>query len=174
MPTKRPAPDEFAPYYGRYIERVPSGHIVDFLRSHAGTFGALLAQIPRDRESYAYAPGKWTIRELVLHVIDTERVMAYRALSIGRGDQTPLPGFDENVWAPESGANARPLTDLIAEFAAVRGATIALLNGLPAAAWSRRGTASNNPVSTRGLAYIIAGHAVHHEGILRERYLGAS
>ncbi|HKS07779.1 MAG TPA: DinB family protein [Gemmatimonadaceae bacterium] len=174
MPTKRPAADEFAPYYARYIDRVPTGHVVDFLRSHAQTFGALLAQIPRDRETYAYAPGKWTIRELLLHVIDTERVMSYRALSIGRGDATPLPGFDENVWAPESGANARSLIDLTAEFAAVRGATIALLNGLPAVAWSRRGTASNNPVSTRGLAYIIAGHAIHHEGILRERYLGAS
>lgn len=173
MPNQRPAANEFAPYYGRYIERVPAGNVVDALRAQAGTFSLFLSQIPGDRERFAYAPGKWTVREVVQHVIDTERVMSYRALSVGRGDPTPLPGFDENVWAPESGANDRTLADLHAEFTAVRQSTLALLSGLPSAAWSRRGTASDNPVTTRALAYIIAGHTLHHEGVLRERYLSA-
>jgi hypothetical protein len=119
-----------------------------------------------------YAPGKWSVKEVVCHLADAERVFAYRALSIARGDQTPLPGFDENAWAPQSGADARPIGDLLDEFTAVRAATVRLLRGLDAPAWSRSGTASGKPVTVRALAYIMAGHELHHLSILKERYTG--
>jgi hypothetical protein len=173
MPTIRPAADESAPYYHRYISRVPDGNVIDVLRAQSDSFAAFLSRVPRGRETYAYAPGKWTINEIAQHVADTERVMTYRALRIGRGDVIPLPGFDEDAWAPLSGANERTLTDITAEFTAVRRATVALFAGFPPHAWARRGTASDQPVSVRALAYIIGGHVAHHESIVQDRYLNA-
>jgi hypothetical protein len=170
--TRRPAADEFAPYYASYIALVPEGDLLATLRAQADTYRALFADVPDERRSLRYAPGKWSLAESLLHVTDTERVFAYRALRIARGDATtPLPGFDQDAWVPASMADARSLADLVDEFVAVRQATLALLTGLPDAAWDRRGIASNATVSVRALAFMIAGHAAHHAQLFRDHYL---
>lgn len=167
-----PTDDEYAPYYARYVKRVPEGDVVATIRGQLGETMKLLRAVDPARTTTGYAPGKWSIRDIVLHMADTERVMSYRALRIARGDTTPLPGFDENTFAPNAGANARTMDSLLDELGAARASTIALLDGLPAEAWSRRGTASDAPITVRGLAWIIAGHERHHVAVIRERYLG--
>jgi uncharacterized damage-inducible protein DinB len=167
----RPAQGEFAPYAALYIDRVPDGDIVATLETQLETTLALLRHVPEERAGYAYAAGKWTVREVVGHVADTERVLAYRALRIGRGDATPLPGFDENAFVSHAGFNGRTLDQLLAELDAVRRATTALARGLPPEAWTRRGTADGAPFTVRGLLFMIAGHELHHRAILEERYL---
>ena len=132
---------------------------------------ALLSGVPESRGSFAYAPGKWTLKEVVGHMADAERVFSYRALRIARGDTMPLHGFDEQAWVPNAGANARTLADLLGELRVVRASTLALLRHLPPESTSRVGTASDRPVSVRAVAWIIAGHERHHLGIIRERYL---
>jgi hypothetical protein len=169
--NRRPAPSEFAPFYAGYVARVPDGDLLQTLEAGLSDYLATLGTLPEARGGFAYAPGKWTLRELLGHVIDAERVFAYRAMRIARGDTTPLPGFDEKAWVPASQANQRSLADLLAELRAVRVATIALLRHLPEDAIDRVGTASDHPVSVRGLAWIIAGHPIHHLGVVRERYL---
>ncbi|MGH7682410.1 MAG: DinB family protein [Candidatus Eiseniibacteriota bacterium] len=168
---KRPSPSEYAPYYGKYIELVPDGPIVDVLRSQMAQTLKLLRSIPEAKGSHAYAPGKWTIKDVVGHVTDGERVFSYRALRFARGDETALPGFDENLYAPQGQFGSRTLQNLTDELEIVRRSTVALFEGLPKDAAARKGTASNNPVSVQALAYIIAGHERHHVRILRERYL---
>jgi uncharacterized damage-inducible protein DinB len=168
----RPNEGEFAPFAARYIERVPEGDIVATLEAQMEETLALLRTISEERAGYAYAAGKWTVREVVGHVADTERVLAYRALRIGRGDDTPLPGFDENAYVRKAGFDGRTLGDLLAELDAVRSATLTLVRGLPSEAWTRRGTAAGAPYTVRGLIFMIAGHELHHRAILEERYLG--
>lgn len=168
--TFRPEADEFAPYYGTYVDAVPDGDITGTLAQQGEAFVARLKHLTEQQAAFAYAPGKWTVKEVVCHITDAERIFAYRALRIARGDATPLASFDENAYAASSGANDRPLDSLLGEFAAVRGATLALLRALPEAAWMRRGTASGKEVSMRGLAWIMTGHAVHHASVLKERY----
>jgi uncharacterized damage-inducible protein DinB len=168
----RPNEGEFAPFAARYIERVPEGDIVATLEAQMEETLALLRTISEERAGYAYAAGKWTVREVVGHVADTERVLAYRALRIGRGDDTPLPGFDENAYVRKAGFDGRTLGDLLAELDAVRSATLTLVRGLPSEAWPRRGTAAGAPYTVRGLIFMIAGHELHHRAILEERYLG--
>jgi hypothetical protein len=126
--------------------------------------------VPESRGGFRYAPGKWSVKEVVLHLADTERIMAYRALRIARGDATPLPGFDENAYVPLSGADAQSLDALLGEWADVRRATLSLFRHLPVEAWTRRGTASRFPVTVRALAGIIAGHERQHLVTLEERY----
>ncbi len=167
----RPDPTEYAPWYAGYVAKVPDGELLSTLEAQGGEYVQTLTVIPEARGSFAYAPGKWTVKELLGHVVDAERVFSYRAMRIARGDQTPLPGFDEKAWVPLSGANDRTVADLLGEFRAVRAATLALLRHLPPEAVSRRGVASDKEISVRALAWIIAGHASHHLGILRERYL---
>ena len=167
----RPAPDEFAPYYGRYIERVPDGDIVATLRDQVEETLRTLRTIPDARAGHRYAPDKWSIREVVGHLSDTERIFTYRALRIARGDDTPLPGFDENAFVSRARLDDRALAGLIDEYAAVRAATVALFDSLFPEEWTRRGIASDKGVSVRALAWITAGHEIHHLGILRERYL---
>lgn len=167
----RPAPDEFAPYYAPYIERVPEGGLVGILERQVEGTRRLLAGLSEEGAEHAYAPGKWTIKEVVGHITDTERVFSYRALRIGRGDTTELPGFDENLYVPAGTFGARTLASLIAEFEAVRQATVWLLGTLPPEAWLRRGVASGHTTSVRALACNIAGHELHHRAILEERYL---
>ena len=169
--TTAPAEGEFAPYYGRYIGQVPSGDVIETLRSQFRETVALLRGIEPSRTTTGYAPGKWSIRDVVLHMRDTERVMGYRALRIARGDTTPLASFDENTFAPMAGANARSMESLVGELEAVRHATVAMLEGFPDEAWARWGTASDKSVTVRALAWIIAGHERHHMSIIRERYL---
>ncbi len=171
MPSQRPASDEYAPYYEKYIAKVRDGEILEILAEQSDAIRGLFARVPEDRGHFAYAAGKWTLSESLQHVIDTERVFSYRALRIARGDTTPLPGFEQNDWVPLSGANARPLAVIVEEFVAVRASTLSLFAGLPNEAWDRRGTASGFSVTVRALAFKCAGHALHHEGIFREKYL---
>ena len=167
----RPAADEYAPYYGRYISRVPDGDLCVMLASQLADTLALVRAIPEQRGTHRYADGKWSIKEVIGHVSDTERIMSYRALRFARADQTPLPGFEQNDYVPVGGFDRRTLQDLSEELAAVRQATIHLLRHLDPAALTRGGTASGNRVSVRALAYIIAGHERHHVEILKTKYL---
>jgi uncharacterized damage-inducible protein DinB len=167
----RPAPSEYGQWYAGYIGGVPDGDLIRRLEEQEASTQALIAGLADSRGDHAYAPGKWTVKEVLGHVADAERVFAYRVLRIARGDTMPLAGFDEKAWVPNAGSGARTLADLAAELRAVRAATLALLRHLPAEAVGRIGTASNYPVTVRALAWIIAGHERHHLGILQERYL---
>ena len=167
----RPAPDEYAPSYGKYTALVPEGDVVETLRRQLDDTLALLGGLSEEQADSRYEPGKWSIKELSGHMIDAERIFAYRALRIARGDQTPLPGFEQDDYVATGNFGARTLADLAEEFDLVRRSTLKLFSRLDDAAWLRRGTASDNEVSVRALAYIIAGHAAHHVNILRERYL---
>lgn len=167
----RPAAGEYAPFYSPYVAGVPDGNLLTFLEAQGAEMAGLLAPVSEARGNSAYAPGKWTLKEVIGHISDAERVFGYRALRFARGDETPLAGFDEKSWVPQSGASDRTLADLVEEFRAVRAATLAFLRHLSPEAVGRRGTANNVPVTVRGLAWIIAGHAAHHHRIIRERYL---
>lgn len=167
----RPKADEHPEYYGRYIARVPDGDLVAQLREQILETASLLAGVSPARANYAYAPGKWTIKEVIGHMIDVERVMCFRALWFARNDKTELPGFDEKLWAPNTNYEKRTLDDLLEEYQVVRAATIHLAKHLDADVLARRGTANGHEVSVRALFYIIAGHERHHVALLRERYL---
>jgi uncharacterized damage-inducible protein DinB len=167
----RPAPSEYVPYYETYISKVPKGDVLKVLEDQRHDTQQLLAGLSDAKALHRYAPEKWSIKQVVGHMMDTERVFCYRALAFGRADGNPLPGFDEKAWAPAGRFDARTLKDLAAELDAVRRATIALFSGLDDEALTRRGVANNNPITVRALAWIIAGHERHHVAILRERYL---
>jgi hypothetical protein len=167
----RPLSDEHAPYYSSYIDKVPPGELVDLLATQIGVATALLAPISEEKAATSYAPNKWTIKEVVGHLADTERVFAYRAMTFARADTAALPGFDENAWITPGRFNERPFPDLVEEWRAARRASVALLSGLPADAPARRGTANGRTLSVRAAAYIIYGHVAHHLGVLQERYL---
>src|ERR1041385_2100780 len=167
----RPGPGEYAAFYAGYIARVPDGDLLLMLSEQGRESAALFRGVPAPRGDFAYAPGKWTLKEVIGHVADAERGFAYRALRIPPRAQTPPPSFDERAWVPQSGAGSRTLADLTEELGDVRRATLSLLTHLPADAPLRRGTASGWEVSVRALAWIIAGHERHHLGIIRERYL---
>lgn len=167
----RPDPSEHAPFYAGYIARVPEGDILDLLVQQMHDTSALLAGLSEGQGSHRYAPGKWSIKEVVGHIADTERVFAYRALRFARADATPLASFDENAWVAGSGADRRSLRDVAEELLAVRHATVALVRSLTEEAAARSGTASGKTVTVRALVYMTAGHELHHLAILRERYL---
>jgi len=166
----RPAAEEYAPYYGTYVSRVGDGDIVRTLKAQIGPTAALLRAIPESRAGHRYAPGKWSIREVIGHLTDAERIFAYRALRFARSDDTALPGFDENAFVANARFDDRTLASLVDEFAAVRAATIAQFEGFFPEEWVRSGTASGKVMSVRALAWVIAGHELHHLGILKERY----
>lgn len=168
--VSRPRPGDHAPYYARYVERVPDGNVVDLLEQQGRETIALLRRVDDARSRHRYAPDKWSVRQVVGHLSDTERVFAYRALTFARGDTAALPGMDQDAWVPASNADERAIADLVAEFSAVRAASVALLRGFGPAEFARAGTASNNHVTVGALAYIMAGHELHHVGILREQY----
>ncbi|HVG43653.1 MAG TPA: DinB family protein [Longimicrobium sp.] len=170
----RPAADEHAPYYARYIDLVPDGDLLDYLQRQMESAAAFLRAIPAEKHGHRYAEGKWSVREMVGHIADTERIFAYRALRFARADQTPLAGFDENAYVPAANFDARDLDSLVDEWVHVRLATLALLRGLDAGAPLRRGKANDQEISVRALAWVTAGHVDHHAAILRERYLGES
>lgn len=167
----RPAKDEYAPYYERYTSLVPEGDVVETLSRQLAETLALLGTVPEEKADSRYEPGKWSVKEVVGHIIDAERIFAYRALRFARGDRTPLPGFEQDGYIEAANFGARTLGDLADEFENVRRSTLKLFGNLDADAWLRRGAASDNEVSVRALAYIIAGHERHHVGVLRERYL---
>lgn len=167
----RPDATEYASFYASYIARVPDGDVVEVLRDGGRELVAALSAIPESRGDFRYAEGKWSVREMLGHVIDAERIFGYRALRLARADATPLPGFEENDYVPVSGADRRTLADLIDEIRAVRESTVKLFASLPEEAWARRGVVNGREVSVRALAYITAGHAMHHLRVLQERYL---
>jgi uncharacterized damage-inducible protein DinB len=168
-----PDPTEYAPYFARYVERVPEGDILDILTRQSGETAALLGGVSEDEASFRYAPDKWSIRQVVGHVTDTERVMLYRALSFARGEQAMLPGFDENAWVQSARFDKRTLHGLADEFRLVRAATIPFFAALTPEELRRLGMANNRTYTVRALAWIIAGHELHHVSLLRERYLPA-
>jgi hypothetical protein len=173
MATKltRPLAGEYNPYYNTYISKVPDGDVLQVLAKQLDETQALLKSIPEDRAGHRYAPDKWSIREVVGHLIDSERIFAYRALRFARGDSNPLPGFDQDEYVRASGSDRRRLSDLASEFAHLRRATIAMLSSLDEGTPERRGKANNDEISVRALAYVMAGHERHHIDILKERYL---
>lgn len=172
MPSvPRPDPSQYAPHYAKYIDLVPDGDLVAHLEVQARHFEALLGGVDEPRAGFRYAPGKWSIKELVGHVADTERIMAYRLLRIARGDGTPLAGFEMDDYVRVAQADRRSLEDLATEFSDVRRATLSLLRSLDPEALARMGTASGHPVSACAVAHIIPGHLSHHGRILEERYL---
>lgn len=166
----RPEPDEIPSHYVGYIKRVPEVDPVMVCAAQIEETAALLRGVSEPDAMYRYGRGKWSIKEVVGHLSDVERIMAYRALRIARGDTTPLPSFDENAYVPIAKFDNRSLADLVGELRTVRAATLALLRTFDAEAWLRRGTASGKPVSARALAYVIPGHERHHVEILRTRY----
>jgi hypothetical protein len=172
-PPGKPEPNEYAPYYGRYISLVSGSDIIDALAHQAVSTEAYLKELPAAKGGFRYAPGKWSVKEVIAHVIDSERVFAYRALTFARGDTAALPGFEQDDWMKALSVEDVPLESFIDEYKNVRGATIHLFRQLTPDAWKRRGTASDNPVTVRALAYIIAGHELHHLKVLREKYMNA-
>jgi hypothetical protein len=169
--SEPPAAGEHSPYYARYIALVPGGDLIATLERQGEETARLLSGISDEHAGHRYAPGKWSIREVVGHLTDAERIFAYRALRFGRADATPLPGFDENSYTPAGEFEQRSLGELIDDFRAARASTVALFRGLPEAAMTRAGTASDAHCTVRALAWITAGHELHHVKILRERYL---
>ena len=169
----RPPAAEYKPYFGTYIDKVPDGDVIAALEAGIATTRKLLASVSEERAGFRYAPGKWSVKEVLGHMSDTERIFTYRLLAFARGDVTPLPGFDENAYTPAQESDRVPFAWLLDEFVAVRAATLALLKVLPPAAWARVGVASGHPLSARASAWIIAGHEIHHRAVLEARYLGA-
>jgi hypothetical protein len=166
----RPLESEYAPFYRGYVSHVPEKEILPVLRSQLDALDVLLNRVSPERETYRYADGKWSIREVVGHLIDGERVFGYRAFSIARGEQKSLPGFDEKEYMLTAPYDRIDLDDLLSELRLVRLSNIAMLRNLDAESWLRIGIANDTPVSVRALAFIMAGHVRHHMGVLSERY----
>ena len=171
IPTP-PDRTEAAEYYYTYIDQVSrDGDIRRILEAQLGDLVALLKDVSEEKSFYRYAPGKWSIREAMSHINDTERMFTFRALWFARGFDSPLPSFDQDVAITGAKADDRTLNAHVEEFRAIRAATVHFFDGLPDEAWLRRGIASGNPFSVRALAYITAGHVQHHLTILKQRYL---
>ncbi|HEV3420461.1 MAG TPA: DinB family protein [Candidatus Acidoferrum sp.] len=173
MTQKRPQPNDYAPYYGKYVMLVPDGDFLEILETQLRDMKLLLEPLTDHQADFRYAPGKWSIKESIGHVNDAERIFAVRMLRIARGDQTPLPGFEQDDFVKVSNASSQKLSVLLEEFTAIRRATIALIRSLDDASWLRRGTASGKEVSVLAIAFIIVGHVLHHRAIFEEKYLQA-
>ena len=170
----KPEVGEYAPYTMMYIGLLPDdGLILQHLRDNLAATSAFIRGLPEEKLSYRYAQGKWTIKEILGHIIDDERIYAYRALRFARNDQTELPGFEQDAYALESNANERTIQNLLEEFATVRNSTIALFESFDSKALTRCGIASGNVMSVRAAVYHIAGHELRHLNIIKERYCGA-
>jgi uncharacterized damage-inducible protein DinB len=167
----RPEPSEFAEFYSTYASLVPDGDVIATLAEAPDAIEQMLNGVSGEPETFAYGPDKWTIREVIGHVIDAERMFAYRALHFARGDQASLPGMEQDEWAGTSNAAGRDLGELLAEFRALRTANVSFFSSLDEDSLSRRGVASGTEVTVRALVHIVCGHELHHRGVLRERYL---
>jgi hypothetical protein len=167
----RPEETEYLAYYGKYVALVPDDNILEVLSNQLNETLVLLRSVPEARAGFRYAEGKWSVNELLGHIIDTERIFAYRALRFARNDRTPLPGYEQDDYIRNASFDACALADLAAEFESVRRSTLFLFKHLDGEAWMRKGLANESEVSVRALAYIIAGHELHHREILRDRYL---
>jgi len=168
--TSRPETDEYGEFHVGYLAAVPAGDIRETLTETARTMRDFYGSIPEAKADHAYAPGKWSVRELVGHVADSERIFACRALRFGRGDETPLPGFDQEVYVPNSNAAGRVWSDIVDDLLTVRQSTLHVFKSFRPIDWERRGEASGTVVTVRAIAWILAGHELHHRKILRERY----
>jgi hypothetical protein len=169
--TTKPDQSEFLPYYARYTDLVGEGDVLVTLAAQMKETQTLLRGLPPSMATYRYAPDKWTVNEMVGHVIDAERIFSARALRFARNDSKPLPGFEQNDYVMNATFDAYPLAELVAELDVVRQATLFLFSHLDEAAWTRRGVASGAEVTVRALAYIIAGHELHHRQLLQTRYM---
>ncbi len=167
----RPETNEYAPYYGTYISLIEGDDVMPVLKDQPAELNALISQMPEEKGKFAYAEGKWTIKELLSHLIDGERMFAYRVLRVSRGDETPIEGFEQDNYIENSNANNRSFAELLDEFDLQRRSNMLMINNLSDEASRRMGTASGNPISARALVYIMAGHVKHHIRILEERYL---
>lgn len=167
---QRPEKNEYFEYYETYVSLIHD-NVVPELESQAKTMRHLLAVLPEERGSYSYASGKWTIKELLSHIIDGERIFAYRILRISRGDQTPIEGFEQDGYILTSNANNRPFVEMLEEFELQRKSNLLLVKNISEASSKLMGIASEKPISVRALIYITAGHVKHHLDILKERYL---
>jgi hypothetical protein len=172
-PVKRPQPDEYASFFEKYVSQIQSDDVVGTLETQRVQMAQLLAARSEREGNFRYAPDKWSVKEVIGHLSDAERIFAYRALRIARGDQTPLPGFEQDDYIVTARFSERTLADVAAEFLAVRLATMTLVQSFTEEAWNRRGTASNHPVTVRAMAYVIAGHEMHHRKVLDEKYFPA-
>lgn len=166
-----PEPSEYAPYYGAYIQKVPPGDVLQILEAQLSETLRLMTPLDEQKAEFRYAPGKWSVKEVLGHVSDCERVFAYRALRISRSDPTPLPGFDQDEYVKQSSFGRRGLDEIAAEFALVRKTTLALFRGCTPEMLLRHGVANGVPVSVRAIVYILAGHERHHIDVIRDRYL---
>ena len=169
--TARPDRSEAVEYYFTYIDQVPDGDICDILESQLPETLLQLRSVSEEESAFRYAPGKWSVREVLSHVNDAERLFVFRAFWFARGFDTPLPSFDQDAAITTAGAEARSWRSHVDELAAIRAASVTFFRNLPDEAWMRRGIASDNPFTVRALAWITAGHALHHARVLRERYL---
>lgn len=169
--STRPEATEYAQYYHGYISRVAEGNIIEILGHQIENTVPLLHGLSEEQGNSRYAPEKWSIKEVVGHLIDSERVFGYRTMRFARNDQTPLSGFEQNDYVREAAFDEQGLSALASEFEHIRRGNLHLLQGLKAESWNRRGEANGNPVSVRALAYIIAGHELHHMDIIRMKYL---
>ena len=168
---QKPDATEFDAYYNKYVSLVTEPDLIRVLEEQPNELSALLGKLEEDKGKFAYAEGKWTIKEVISHLIDGERIFAYRVLRISRGDETPIEGFEQDGYIENSYANERSFDDLLSEFKLQREANLRLLNNLRDDSWKRMGTASGKPISARALGFIMAGHIRHHMRILSERYL---
>ena len=169
---EKPKTGEFPPYAMMYIQLLPDdGMLLQHLRDNFTATKKLILSLPDEKLYFKYEENKWTIKEILVHIIDDERIYAYRAMSFARNDKTPLPGFEQDDYALQSGANQRSIENILEEFEAVRNATITLFNGLPENSFLNVGTANNNKATVRALAYHIAGHEIHHINVIKEKYL---
>lgn len=171
--ARRPAPEALAPYYRAYVERVPDGSVLDTLRRQIGETAALLRGFGPDRGDHAYAPGKWTVKEVAAHLIDTERIFGVRALRLGRGDATPLPGYDQDAYVAAFDLSGRTVDELAGEFERLRASTLDVFRSLPAPTLDHVGTVNGGPMSARAVAWVLAGHERHHAEVLSQRYSDA-
>ena len=167
----KPDSSEYAPYYETYISEAPDGDILDILRGQSAEFADFLASIGEDRAGHRYEAGKWSVKEVVGHVVDTERIFGTRALAIARGERTPLPPYDQDEYVAQADFDSRTLAGLLEEFVALRRSHLVLFASFADEVWLRRGVAGGNRASVRGLAWILAGHVIHHENVIRARYL---
>jgi len=163
--------NEYAAFYSNYIKALKNVELLEELEISLHDFIKFVQNIPLDKFDYAYAEGKWTIKEIIQHIIDTERIFGYRALRISRNDQTPLPGFEENDYAENTNGNVRSIQELLTEFSAVRHSNLLLFKSFSPAQLTRMGISSNHPVSVRALGFLTIGHQKHHQRVFQERYL---
>jgi hypothetical protein len=170
MPRMRPTPNDYSPYHAPYVDLVPEDDVVSAIEQESSQTQRLLSSLDESKAAFRYAADKWSVKQVVGHIVDSERIFAFRLLAIARGEQSPLPGFDENLYVENAKFDAWTLGDLAENYALVRRSTIVLLRNLPDEAWTRRGVANGAEASVLGFAYVIVGHERHHTRVLRERY----